>query len=98
MDWPPVVGDLDWYLAVDMVSDFISKINIGMDTLKSVITMAGVYGALQERYYKDGMSSSARIRDIDIGFYGFDEGSKQMLPRLLAWLWMLQKDDSRDYY
>ena len=99
MEWPPTVDDLDWYLAVDMVSDFISdKINTGMDTLKSLVTMAGIDGALEDRYYKDGMCSSGRIRDIDVGFYGFEEISKQMLPRLLAWLWMLQKEDSSDYY
>ena len=99
MEWPPAPGDLDWYYATDLISDFVTdKINTGTVTLKTIITNAGFDGGLQERYYSEGISSSGRMRGVDVGFYGYRENNKDMMSRILAWLWTLQQTDSSDYY
>ena len=99
MEWPPSPGDLDWYFATDLISDFVSdKINTGTVTLKTIINNAGFDGGLQDKYYSEGISSSGRMRNVDVGFYGYRENNKDMMNRILAWLWVLQQSDSVDYY
>ena len=99
MEWPPSPGDLDWFYATDLISDFvIDKCNTGTMTLKNVIDNAGLDGGLERKYYGDGISSSGRLTDVDVGFYGYQEGNGEMMNRILAWLWVIQQNDSVDHY
>ena len=99
MEWPPAPGDLDWYFAVDLVSDFVNdKCNTGYQNLKNVIDTAALDGWLERKYYADGYSSSGRLTDIDVGFYGYEQVSSEMMTRLLAWLWLIGQRDAVDYY
>ena len=99
VEWPPAPGDLEWYLAVDLVSDFVNdRCNTGTQTLKHVVDAAALDGWLERKYYNEGFASNGRLTDIDVGFYGYQQNDSEMLTRLLAWMWMLQQKDSVDYY
>ena len=99
VEWPVAPGDVEWYLAVDLISEYISdKCNTGTQTLEAVIDQASIDGALDRKYYLEGYPSSGRLTDIDVGFYGYQQSDSEMLTRLLAWMWMLKQKCAADYY
>ena len=99
VEWPVAPGDVEWYLAVDLISEFISdKCNTGTQTLETVLDQASIDGGLEMKYYYEGYPSGGRLTNIDVGFYGYEQSDSEMLTRLLAWLSMLKQKDASDYY